>query len=277
MALALLFVYVLIGATVVVSYNGFRNRAFLDGYKFEVDGILIHKEYFRLVTSGFLHGSWVHLLFNMIALYAFAEGLAQAGIFQFLSVYFGSLVGGNLFALLMHRQHGDYAAVGASGAVCGVIFACIAIFPGMGIYPFGLPVELPSWLYGLLFVGISLYGIKSRKDNIGHEAHLGGAVAGMVIALVFNPSALAVNYIPILIVTLPTLALIYIVLYKPHLLLIDTPFSGKRTKSYDIDHRYNGQKRGKQDELDSLLDKISRKGIQNLSEKEKKRLEELSR
>lgn len=167
----------LIIVNIAFSYKGFSNNTFLDGYKFEVDKILISKEYKRLITSGFLHVSWMHLIFNMLSLYAFS-GLLEyhIGELSFLVIYLTSMVGGNLLALFVHRNHGDYSAVGASGAVCGVIFASIALFPGMELGFFGIPISLPSWLYGIIYVAFSIYGIKSSRDNIGHEAHLGGVL-----------------------------------------------------------------------------------------------------
>src|SRR5664279_1898625 len=168
---------ILIIVNIAFSYKGFTNETFFEGYKFEVDRILINKDYKRLVTSGFLHVSWTHLILNMFSLYAFSGSIeSDLGGLQFLLIYFVSLVGGNLLCLFIHRNHGDYSAVGASGAVSGIIFASIALYPGMGIGFFGLPFSIPGWLYGILYVLYSIYGIKSGKDNIGHEAHLGGAL-----------------------------------------------------------------------------------------------------
>ena len=214
----------------------------------------------------------------MMSLYAFSPLLEfQIGALQFTLIYFASLVCGDLLALFVHRNHGDYSSVGASGAVCGVIFASIALFPGLEIGFFGIPIGIPSWLYGMLYVGYSIYGIKSSKDNIGHEAHLGGALVGMLIAIILHPNAMVENYLPILIVTLPTIAFIYLIISKPHLLLIDS-FSFKTQKSYQhIDHKYTEQKIDKQKEIDKLLDKISTKGIASLSPTEKQKLEEYSK
>jgi membrane associated rhomboid family serine protease len=270
--------FILIIVNVVLSYKGFTNELFFDGYKFEVDRVLISKDYKRLITSGFLHVSWNHLIFNMISLYAFSGLLEfQIGGFYFLIIYFASLVGGNLLALFVHRYHGDYSSVGASGAICGVIFASIALFPGLGIGFFMLPFSMPSWLYGIIYVAYSIYGIKSSKDNIGHEAHLGGALIGMLIAIMLKPSSLTENYLPILVITAPTIAFIYLIVSKPHILLVDNFFFKTHKKYYDIDHKYNEQKINKQNELDNLLDKISNRGIESLTTKEKQKLEEYSK
>ena len=269
---------ILIIANFAFSYKGFTNEIFFDRYKFEVDKVLIYKDYKRLVTSGFLHVSWIHLIFNMISLYAFS-GLVESyfGGLKFLIIYFASLVGGNLLTLFVHRNRGDYNSVGASGAVCGIIFATIALFPGMGIGFFLLPFSIPGWLYGILYVLFSIYGIKSKKDNIGHEAHLGGALIGMAVALMMVPSAFLENYLTILIIAVPAIAFIYLIITRPHILLIDNFYFKTHNNYYSIDHKYNEEKNNNQKEIDRILDKISRKGINSLSKSEREKLNEYSK
>ena len=268
---------ILVIANVDFSYKGFTNETFFNSYKFEVDRILINKDYKRLITSGFLHVSWTHLIFNMISLYAFS-GLIESslgGLF-FSIIYFASLVGGDLLSLLVHRNHGDYNSVGASGAVCGIIFATIALFPRMGIGFFGLPFSIPSWIYGILYVLYSIYGIKSKKDNIGHEAHLGGALIGMTVALIIRPAAFLENYITILIIAIPTISFIYLIVTRPEILLVDNFYFKTHKNHYSIDHKYNEEKNNNQKEIDKILDKISKKGLDSLNKKEKEKLKQYS-
>ena len=260
-----------------ISYKGFNDRIFFEKYKFEVDKILIDKEYYRVITSGFLHVDWTHLIFNMISLYAFSELLEiNVGRINFIIIYFGSLIAGDLFALFIHKNHGDYNSVGASGAVFGVIFASIALFPGLEIGFFILPISIPSWIYGILYIGYSIYGIKSKRDNIEHEAHLGGALIGMMIAIILYPISLIENYLPILIIFIPSIIFIYIIITKPYVLYIDNYFFKTHKKYYSIEDKYNDQKVNQQKEIDRLLDKISKKGIKSLSKNEKEKLEEYS-
>ena len=269
---------ILILINIACSYKGFTNDTFFEGYKFEVDRILVNKDFKRLVTSGFLHVSWTHLIFNMLSLYAFSELIeTNLGGVKFLIIYFVSLIGGNLLTLFVHRNHGDYNAVGASGAVCGIIFASIALFPGMGIGFFGLPFSIPSWLYGILYVLYSIYGIKSKKDNIGHEAHLGGALIGMTVALIIVPTAFLENYLTILIIVVPTTTFIYLIITKPQVLLVDNFYFKTHKNHYSIDHKYNEEKRNSQNEIDKILDKISKKGIESLSKKENEKLNKYSK
>ncbi|MFT3678827.1 MAG: rhomboid family intramembrane serine protease [Ferruginibacter sp.] len=267
----------LIVANIIFSYKGLTNTAFFDGYKFEVDPVLVKKDYKRLITAGFLHVSWTHLIFNMISLYAFS-GLIEAdlGGFKFLLVYFTSLVGGNLFSLFIHRHHGDYSAAGASGAICGIIFSSIALFPGMGIGFFGLPFSIPGWLYGIIYVLYSVYGIRSGKDNIGHEAHLGGGLIGMATALLIEPAAFLENYQTILIIAVPAIAFIYLVISRPYTLLVDNLFYKTHQDHYSIDHKYNEERANNQKEIDRILDKINRSGMNSLSKKEKEKLKSYS-
>jgi membrane associated rhomboid family serine protease len=204
----------LIIINVIFSYKGFTNDLFFEHYKFEVDKILRKKDYIRLISSGFLHVSWSHLFFNMLSLYFFSGLIESLGGIEFLAIYFASMVGGGLLCLFIHRNHGDYSAVGASGAVCGIIFASIALFPGMRIGFFGLPFSIPGWLYGVVYILFSIYGIRSKKDNIGHEAHLGGALVGMAVSLIMEPSAFAENYTAILMISVPAIIFIYLIAAK---------------------------------------------------------------
>ena len=262
----------------LISYKGFNDPVFFNNFKFDVDRILIGKEYKRLVSSGFLHVNWSHLILNIISLYLFSKHFEnQIGIFYLLLVYIISLIGGNLLALFIHRNHGDYTAVGASGAVSGVIFASIALFPSMGIGFLLLPFSLPSWLFGILYIAYSMYGIKSSNDTIGHEAHLGGALTGILVAIFIHPNSLLDNSLTIASMLVPILLFLYLIITKPHLLFINTSFF-KTTKTYKtIDDKYNDKRINRQQELDKLLDKIAKKGIKSLSNKERKKLEEYSR
>ncbi len=267
----------LIVANVWVSYKGFSSESFMDKYNFEVEKILVYKDYKRLVTSGFLHVNWTHLIFNLFSLYVFS-GAAERGLGegQFLLVYFVSLVGGNLLTLFIHRHHPEYSAMGASGAIAGIMFAVIALLPGMSIGFFPLPISFPAWLYGLLYIGFSIYGIHSKRDNVGHEAHLGGALIGMFAALLLQPSAFADNYLTILVIAVPAIVFIYFIITRPQMLLVDNLFYKKHKNYYSPDHLYNEKRHRQQEELDALLDKISRRGMSSLSRQEKEKLKEYS-
>jgi membrane associated rhomboid family serine protease len=271
-------VLIIIVVTAIVSYKGFSNNRFLEEYEFEVDRVLVDRQYYRLVTSGFLHTGWLHLGFNLFSLYIFS-GVVEAGLgsFNFLLIYFASLIGGGLLSLLIHRNHGSYSSVGASGAVCGVMFASVALFPQMRISLFPLPFSIPSWLYALLFVGFSIYGVRSQKDNIGHDAHLGGSLVGMVLALVLHPAAFAENYGTILLIMVPAVVFVYLIITRPQVLFVDNLFYKTQKDFYSVDHEWNARRADQQQEVDRILDKISRSGMGSLSRKEKQTLRDYSK
>jgi len=211
------------------------------------------------------------MFFNMIALFFFSFGLENfLGPVKFVLLYFLSELCGNLLALFIHRNNPGYSSVGASGAINGIIFASIVVFPYLHIF------FLPGWLFGLIFILYSVYGIRSQKDNIGHESHLGGALSGMLLAICFDPSVLSHNLFAIVLLLVPTLAFMIIIVKKPHLLAVDSLWF-KNQYNYTVDDRYNLQKKNTQQEVDRILDKISKRGLNSLSRKEREVLEDYSR
>jgi membrane associated rhomboid family serine protease len=270
--------FLLILINLIVSYRGFRDASFLSRYLFRVDRILVNKEYIRLISSGFLHIGWMHLVFNMITLYFFGASLELfLGPVPFLLVYLAGILGGNLLSLFLHRFHGDYSAIGASGAVCGVIFATIALFPGMSINFFFVPIPIAGWLYGLVFILYSIYGVRSGTDNIGHEAHLGGALTGMLAALAFEPEAFRDNFFTIGLITIPIIVFIYIIVSRPQILYVKNLYFTQHLPNATIDHRYNLAKTLEKKEIDRILEKIHKKGMSSLSKEEKQHLDEYSK
>lgn len=252
-----------------VSWKGFKDHSFYARYEFGVDKVLAYKDYKVLLTSGFLHVGWLHLILNMVSLYFFSNGLEGfLGPVKYLLIYFASLLGGNLFSLFVHRNHGDYRSVGASGAVSGIIFASIALFPDMKLGLLLIPVQFPAWLFGLAFILYSIYGIRSRRDNIGHESHLAGALTGMIIAVAMFPDALRYNTLTILLIFIPAVIFIFFIVRKPSGLMVDNQYFKKHNYT-TIDHKYNLDKKDKQREIDRILEKIHRKGMGSLTQKER--------
>lgn len=262
----------------IVSYKGFKNEFFVKKYEFEIDKILINKEYYRLISSGFLHVSWTHLIFNVVSLLAFCGLLeSNVGIVNFAMIYFVSLIGGDLFSLFIHRMHGDYHSVGASGAVCGVVFSCIVLNPGLDIGFVGLPIEIPAWFYGIVYILVTTYGIKSDKGNIAHEAHLGGIILGLITAILIRPSILQDNLTTILIIAIPSIFFSLMLLFRPNFLIINHSKSNSTKTKNHIDHFYNENKVKKEKEIDLILDKINRRGIHSLTTSEREILDNFSK
>ncbi len=263
--------------TALSTYQGFKNREFFERYVFDVDAILIDKDYYRLISSGFLHANWWHFGFNMIALLSFSKTLELLFGYGRLSlIYFVSMLGGSFLALYIHRNHGDYRAVGASGAISGVVFSSIILFPDSKITFFLLPIEITSWVFGLFFILISIFGIKSQRDNIGHEAHLGGALTGILVTILLEPAVLQTHWLIIMALALPTVAFLILIVRNPAVLLVDK-YWGFQKPNW-TSNRPRKPKRpslSKEQELDQLLDKIRTKGFASLTPKEKQRLNEL--
>jgi membrane associated rhomboid family serine protease len=264
--------------TGLTTYKGFSDPRFFEENLFEVDGILMDKEYKRLVSSGFLHTSWLHFGFNMIALMSFSWSLEVLfGYWKLLFIYFASLIGGNILALFIHRNHGDYRAVGASGAISGVIFSSIILFPDAPIKFILIPIEFKGWFLGLVFVLVSIFGIKSKRGNIGHEAHLGGAIVGAVITLFLVPFE-TIQWWVVALLLGPTILFLILIVQNPAVMMVDG-YWGEGFRS--VKKRVKRKPRqpvftNKQEELDTLLDKIRLKGMDSLTPAERTRLEELT-
>ena len=201
-------VLILIIANVLVSMKGFKDYSFLDKYKFQV-GKVLSGEKIRTLTSGFLHVDWMHLGFNMYALYLFGDIVAHIlGIPNFLMIYFGSLLAGSLYSLKYHKNEPYYSAVGASGAVSGIVYASILLYPAMELYLFFIPIPIPGYIFGVGYLLYSIYGMKKQLGNVGHSAHLGGAIGGFAITLLLNPSLFETNKILVISLGIPIILLL---------------------------------------------------------------------
>lgn len=203
---------IIIAANVAMSLKGFENRTFFERYKFNV-GQIRRGDQIRMFSSGFLHVDITHLLFNMLTLYFFAHTvILQLGTLNFIIIYVASLVFGNLLALYFHKDEYWYSAVGASGAVTGILYAAILLYPEMKLYMFFVPIPIPGYVFGVGYLLYSIYGMKNRLGNIGHDAHFGGAVGGYVITLILLPSLFKTDLGHVALLAVPILILF--VLYK---------------------------------------------------------------
>jgi membrane associated rhomboid family serine protease len=216
-----LIVIVIILANAVMSYKGFEDFLFREKFLFNVGEILHRKkEYIRLLSSGFLHADWMHLIFNMLTFYFFGPLIETVfGIYGLLVIYFGSLLGGNILALFIHRHHYDYRALGASGAVSGIVFAAILVDPRMHLYLMFIPIGIPAWIFGTAYVFYSIYGIRSQAGNIGHEAHLGGAIVGLLLGIALNPLLALAQPILVGAMLVPSLFFMLILIRDPNFMI----------------------------------------------------------
>lgn len=192
---------------VLVSLKGFNDRQFFERYKFGVGAINAGQKD-RMLTSGFLHVDISHLFFNMFTLYFFANVvIAYFGPVQFIIIYIISLLAGSLLALLFHKDEPFYSAVGASGAVTGILYAAILLEPGMQLGLMFIPIPLPAYVIGIGYLLYSIYGMKKRIGNIGHTAHFGGAIGGYITTLLFKPDLLVTDTLMVILLAIPIIIL----------------------------------------------------------------------
>jgi membrane associated rhomboid family serine protease len=201
-----MFLYGLIAINAIVSFKGFEDQYFFRKYQFHMGSVRAGEQY-RMVTSGFLHADIGHLAFNMITLYFFAPIVSQSlSNFSFLLIYFASLVCGSLLTMVFHSNEYSYSAVGASGAVTGVLYSAILMYPQMTIGIFGI-IPMPAYIFGIGYLLYSIYGMRAKSDNIGHTAHFGGAIGGYVITLLKVPSLFQDNLLMVILLAVPIVLL----------------------------------------------------------------------
>ena len=197
----------IIVANVLFSLKGFNDLSFFRKFEFHI-GSIRAGEQIRMLTSGFLHADMGHLFFNMFTLFMFAPVVTNYfGGASFLLVYMGSLVFGSLLTLLMHQNDYSYRAIGASGAVTGVLYSAILIEPNMSLYLFFIPIPIPAYIFGIGYLLYSIYGMKAKNDNIGHTAHFGGAIGGYLITLLKEPAMLVENTAMVVLLAIPIILL----------------------------------------------------------------------
>lgn len=255
------------------SFMGFRDPAFTEKFIFAPTEILACKQYYRLFTSAFLHADLNHLLRNMIMLFLFGRVMEPSvGSGEFVLIYFASVVGGSLLSLWLHRNH-DYRAYGASGGTCGIVFSYIALDPTGTILAHWF-IPLPAWVYGIIFLLASFVRLKEGTDNIGHDAHIGGAVIGLWTTGALQRWAVEENLKWFLILSAISAALFIYFLKNPMLLPLSI-FSPAWRRQKKIS-RKAAPPRNETLEVDAILDKISRDGFESLTTEEKSLLGRVS-
>lgn len=201
-------VLLLIGANVVMSLIGFKDQNFFQKYKFHI-GSLKAGQQIRMVSSGFLHADMGHLFFNMLTLYFFAPVVIRyVGSVNFCVIYFGSLILGGLLSFYFHKNEPHYSAIGASGAVSGILYAAILFQPSMSLYMMFIPIPIPAYVFGIGYLFYTIFGMKNKLGNIGHDAHFGGAIGGYIITLVMEPWLFEKNILMVGLLAIPIVVLL---------------------------------------------------------------------
>jgi membrane associated rhomboid family serine protease len=179
---------IIVVITALISFIAFSNSKVMDSLIFWPPAVSMRHEYWRFVTCGLIHADFMHLLFNMFTLYFFGKGLenlymGELGLqhYYFLLLYILALIVANIPTYLKRKDDYSYRSLGASGAVCAVVFAVVLIKPWSEIYLYG--IRMPALIYALLFMGYSIYMSKRGGDNVNHDAHIWGAVFGIVFTI----------------------------------------------------------------------------------------------
>ena len=188
---------VIVAVTVLVSWLAFNNPRLAERLILWPPAIDRGKQYDRLVTHGFIHADWMHLLFNMITLWSFGGAMEtffaeRIGTIGYVLFYLSAIVVAILPTYMRHRHDAGYRSLGASGAVSAVLFAFILLDPWSGIYLFLIPIPIPAFVFAALYVGYSIWMDKRGGDNINHSAHLYGAAYGMMFTLILEPRVAAI-------------------------------------------------------------------------------------
>lgn len=174
--------------TVIVTIVAFRSQRIFELLMLHSGAIIHGNQSWRILTSALLHADWVHLAFNMFALYSFGGWIEHIiGGWRFTLIYILGIVVGSFASLIAHRNSHNYVAVGASGGVCAIIAAASILAPDLPVRFLFIPIDIPAWIAGCLFVAFSVFGSKRGFGNIGHEAHLGGTAAGITLIIAFFP------------------------------------------------------------------------------------------
>ncbi|MFT5884887.1 MAG: membrane associated rhomboid family serine protease [Arcticibacterium sp.] len=190
---------IIIIATVLASIQAWRDSSLRDKWIHNAYSANKNKEYYRLLTSGFIHADYMHLFFNMYAFYLFGDYVEQyfsylfggKAILAFLALYLIGIVVANLPDFIKHKDNRGFNSLGASGGVSSVVFCCVILNPLMGLMIFPIPIELPGYLFALIYVAYSVFMEKKQMNNVNHMAHLWGALWGVVFIAVAQPKAIA--------------------------------------------------------------------------------------
>lgn len=190
---------IIIGLTCLVSYLAFNDRSVFQRLMHHPYTEAQDKEYYRLLTSGFVHGSLMHLLLNMYVLYEFGTVVehifvrnlgAGGGRLAYVALYLITIIAANIPTHLKHRNSKAYAAIGASGGVSGILFSFVVFAPWswLGIM---FVVPCPAIIFAVLYLAYSSWASKYSNDNIGHDAHFYGALFGFLMTFAIDPSQIS--------------------------------------------------------------------------------------
>ena len=180
---SIIFIFTLVTSIYALNDSTLYGRFMLHPYS-----VYRKRNIYTLITSGLIHGSWMHLIFNMFTFYAFAFTLeGTIGSVRFGLVYFIGLILSDIPSVIKHKNDFHYNSLGASGAISAVLFSYILFYPLNTLMIFPLPIPIWAALFGVLYLVYSYYMSKSSRDNINHDAHLFGAITGIIVTILLVP------------------------------------------------------------------------------------------
>jgi membrane associated rhomboid family serine protease len=185
---------IIVVLTTIVSFLAFNNSRLMDALIFWPPAISMRRQYYRFLSCGFIHADLMHLAFNMFTLYFFGRGLelfymGRLGLqhYYFTLLYLSAIVVANIPSYLKQHDNYNYRSLGASGGVCAVLFAFILIDPWETLQLF-FSIDVPAIVYAVLFLAYTIYMSRRGGDNVNHDAHLWGAIYGIVFTIIARPS-----------------------------------------------------------------------------------------
>lgn len=179
---------IIFAVTIAVSLFAFYNDDLYTRFILQPYNVSRGKYLYTLITSGFIHADWMHLLFNMMTFYFFAFQLEVAiGHWEFGLLYGLSLIMSDIPTVIKHKNDFWYRSLGASGAISAVVFSAILFRPLDGMSLMFLPISIPAVLFGVLYLVYCSYASKKGIGNINHDAHFFGALSGVLITVILIP------------------------------------------------------------------------------------------
>lgn len=177
--------------TLVTSIYAFNDPGLSGKFMLHPYSVYRKNNVYTLITSGLIHGSWMHLFFNMYTFYAFAFTLeSQLGSLRFGIIYFVGLILSDIPSVFKHKNDFHYHSLGASGAISAMLFSYILIFPFSTLGIMFIPIPIWACVFGALYLLYTYYMSKSSRDNINHDAHLFGALTGMIVTVLLVPGVI---------------------------------------------------------------------------------------
>jgi membrane associated rhomboid family serine protease len=279
--------YLLLAVIGFASYMAFHQPTVHARLAFDSVLVRNRREYSRYLTSALVHLDLSHLLMNLVGIYLFGRWLeAILGPGPLLAIFAVGTIAGNVVALATHRA--PFRAAGASAGGAAIIFAMVLLDPMASIRPFLLPFGMPCWLWAAIYLGASIYALHRRDDGIGHDAHLGGALGGLVVGALFRPAA-AVSHAWVFLLLLAVAVAMRIAL---------SPRRGRRSQGMRKIRRIRSRGSGlaprtnegpagipsprkeaileEARAIDGILEKISKQGLHSITPEERSALERFS-